>query len=333
MIKKCNTVALFTAPHTIELENAPMPTIEDDYALVEYLYCGICGGDYSVYCGYRQKYPISLGHEFVGRVLSVGKSVHDLVPNQVVVSDFNYRCNKCSYCVSKRSHLCDRNDIGLFSNRGFAKYASIHASYLIPIQSPDYLPRACLIEPLSCAIHAASCAKIHDGMRILLCGGGSIGMLFCFLLKRVFSNISLTLAEESEEKVDKLYKRFEINKYDSKVQNEYDLVIDCSNSVEGLTFSLNNVPRGGNICIMSHLYGHETSFVYESLCKRELSCIFPLRNGERNNVLTASYLINNLWTKEDDVLIITYDNIQNAFKEKKTSPFCKQVVHSASLCT
>lgn len=326
-----NTVAFLTAPHTINLLNKPIPNIKDDYALVEFLYCGICGGDYSAYCGYRQTYPISLGHEFVGRVLRVGKTVQNVVPYQVVVSDFNYRCNKCSYCLSKQSHLCDKNDIGLFSNRGFSKYASIHSSYLIPIQPPEYLPRACLIEPLSCVIHAASCAQIHNGMRILLCGGGSIGMLFCFLLKRTYTNIDLTLAETVEAKADKLCKQFGVKKIAQNHVNEYDLIIDCSNSVEGLVFSLNNVHRGGSICVMSHLYGHETSFVYELACKKELKCIFPLRNGERDNMLMASNLINTQWTKDDDILIATYDDINKAFAEKKASTFCKQIVHSASL--
>lgn len=82
---------------------------------------------------------------------------------------------------------------------------------------------------------------------------------------------------------------------------------------------------------MSHLYGHETSFVYELACKRELNCMFPLRNGDRSNMLTASYLINSLWTKDDDILITTFDDINEAFRQKNTSPFCKHIVCSTAL--
>ena len=146
-----NIIAIFTAPQKIELISKPIPTISSEDILVEYLYCGICGGDYSVYCGNRQTYPISLGHEFVGRIITVGSKVHGFTPGQYVVSDFNYRCNECKYCSTQQSHLCINNDARLFSNRGFAKYASIHYSYLVPIDPPDYLPRACLIEPLSCS--------------------------------------------------------------------------------------------------------------------------------------------------------------------------------------
>ena len=87
-----NIIALFTAPHRIDLIESSISTLRNDYVLVEYIYCGICGGDYSVYCGNRQSYPISLGHEFVAKVLSVSKSVTNISPGQYVVSDLNYRC-------------------------------------------------------------------------------------------------------------------------------------------------------------------------------------------------------------------------------------------------
>ena len=126
--KNTNIVAMLTSPYNFELLEKPYPIIQDEYVLVEYLYCGICGGDYSAYCGHRRTYPVSLGHEFVGKVIFVGRSVQNIKAGQYVISDFNFRCNECTYCLSKQSHLCIKNDIGHFSNRGFAKFASIHSN-------------------------------------------------------------------------------------------------------------------------------------------------------------------------------------------------------------
>lgn len=327
-----NIIALFTEPHKVELIRDSISITQAEYVCVEYLYCGICGGDYSVYCGYRQAYPVSLGHEFVAKVVSVGRSVTNIHPEQYVVSDFNFRCNECVYCVTNQSHLCLKNDIGLFSNRGFARYANIHSSYLVPIQPPEYLPRACLIEPLSCVIHACHIAGIRQGMQILVCGGGGIGMLFCFLLRRVYGNINITLAEKNPRKTSLLCKHFSVQKYSAETEQKYDLIVDCSNSISGLKFSLDNTKRGNDICIMSHLYGLETSFVYEQACKKELHCSFPLRNGERNNLLLAAEYINQYWTREYDDMLTIYDDIDIAFKEKQTNSFCKQIVCSSALC-
>lgn len=326
-----NIIALFTAPHRIELVEGSIPTLRDNYVFVEYLFCGICGGDYSVYCGNRQLYPVSLGHEFVAKVISVGRSVINIRPGQYVVSDFNYRCGKCGYCANDQSHLCVKNDIGYFSNRGFAKYATINSSYLIPITPPEYLPRACLVEPLSCVIHACNSLCIQKGMHILICGGGGIGMLFCFLLRKAYEDIHITLLEQNHSKTELIKKHFTVQEYNISANRNYDLLVDCSNSIKGLRFLLDYAQRGSRVCVMSHLYGLETSFVYEQACKKELSCCFPLRNGSQKNLLISSMYIEKYWKSEYDDMIAIYDDISVAFKEKDRNPFCKQIVHSSAL--
>ena len=65
-----NNVAVFTAPQTINIESKPLPDIPPDYVRIKYLYCGICGGDYSTFLGRRTRYPITLGHEFVGEIIT-----------------------------------------------------------------------------------------------------------------------------------------------------------------------------------------------------------------------------------------------------------------------
>lgn len=93
-----NTVYYHTAPFKIEKKATTLESLRDEYVRVKFLYCGICGGDYSVYLGRRHKYPVSLGHEWVAKVIQVGKNVKDITENMCVVSDFNYRCGECNYC-------------------------------------------------------------------------------------------------------------------------------------------------------------------------------------------------------------------------------------------
>ena len=110
------------------------------------------------------------------------------------------------------------------------------------------------------------------------------------------------------------------------VDEKYDLIIDCSNTKSGLMFSLNHAEQASTICIMSHLYGHNTSFVYEQLCKKELKGLFPLRNGETNNLLLAKNYIKEFWTNKDDDLIQIYQNIYEAFDKKEENSKCKQII-------
>ena len=326
-----NNIAVFTGPQTINIESKQVPDIPPDYVRIKYLYCGICGGDYSTFLGRRADYPVSLGHEFVGEIIAYGENVHDFYHGQIIISDFNFRCGKCTFCRRGQSHLCVQNDIGLFSNRGFANYGVIHTNYLTAISPPAYLPRACLMEPLSCVIHACESAHVESGMRILLCGGGSLGMLFCFYLCRILGNISIDVCESVETRMHLLESRFPVAEYHNDRRSEYDLIIDCSNTVNGLMFSLSHTPVGGNICVLSHLYGLDTSFVYEQICKKELNCMFPLRNGSHKNLTSAVEYINRFWDNGDDTLLLIYKSISQAFRAKALSPSCKQIINCQHL--
>ena len=321
-----NVIAILSAKKKFELKHEILLHPQDNYVCVRYLYCGICGGDYSAYLGYRQEYPVSLGHEFVGEVVAVGKNVKNIIKGQLVISDFNYRCGECYFCKKNMSHLCMHNNIQLFSNRGFAKYANIHIKYLLPIDVLNYIPRACLIEPLSCVIHASKYVNIKKETNVLICGGGSIGMLFCFYLNRIIKNVNIVVNELNESRLLLLIQHFHVLQYKENLFEKYDLIIDCSNTKSGLMFSLNHAEQASTICIMSHLYGHNTSFVYEQLCKKELKGLFPLRNGETNNLLLAKNYIKEFWTNKDDDLIQIYQNIYEAFDKKEENSKCKQII-------
>lgn len=328
-----NIIALHTAPKTISIVEHELAHPPQGYVCVQYDYCAICGGDYSVYLGRRNSYPFTLGHEFVATVINVGRDVQQIHKNDIVVSDFNFRCGNCEPCRQEKSHLCIENDTQLFSNRGFALYGNIHESYLLRIAPPDYLPRACLIEPLSCVLHACEQMKLDRKSRVLLCGCGSIGTLFCFYLTRILQCASVTVKEINQHKLFKVSKHFPISTFQHGRNDCYDYIIDCSNSVDGVRFSLSFAKPGSKVCIMSHLYGLDTSFIYEKICKKELVCIFPLRNGKKTNLSLASTYIQQYWTAYDDRLIQIYDDIHAAFSNKATDSHSKQIIRLSSLAS
>lgn len=321
-----NIVYYHTAPFKIKKLTTTLKNLHDEYVRVKFLYCGICGGDYSVYLGRKNKYPVSLGHEWVAKIIQVGNSVKNFTENMYVVSDFNYRCGECYYCKNNNSHLCKDNDLNKFTNRGFALCADIHYSYLYTIPSIDWLPRACLVEPLSCVLHIFEQFEVTDSEPILLCGGGSIGMLICFYLTRIKNHKRIYILENNIERLNKILKCFPVTEYSDKLNIQFNTAIDCTNSVEGLKVALDIINYGANICIMSHLYGLDTAFVYECICKKELRPVFPLRNGKKNNMNTAIDLIIHYWQQSDDCMLQIYNNIHTAFEEKSNSNCNKQIV-------
>lgn len=321
-----NKVYYHTAPYKIETVNNVIAPPTRKYITVEYLYCGICGGDYSTYIGRRNDFPYSLGHEFVGRVINIGNDVSALHIGDYVISDFNYRCGNCINCISGKSHLCLQNDVQKFTNRAFAQYGNIHENYLYKIPQFKFLPKACLIEPLSCVIHACNLCKFNKNMNIVINGCGSIGMLFIFYLSKVLSLKNIYINEINEMREKNIIANFPVKTYKPNIIDKYDYIIECSNSTEGVKKSLDLCSAGGRICIMSHLYGVDTSFIYEKICKKELVPIFPLRNGNIDTIKLAIDYINNIWDDNAKELLGIYDDIYFAFNQKNTTNFNKQIV-------
>lgn len=310
---------------TIELPEMP----EQDYVLVQYLFCGICGGDHSTYIGRRNTYPVSLGHEFIAKVIKTGKNVKNIYPGQYVISDYNYRCGKCIHCNDNKSHLCIENNIQLFSNRAFAQYGIVHQNYLYKINMSSNLARACFIEPLSCVIHAIEIMPSAFHLPILINGVGSIGTMMVFYLDKVLHYQNVYIKENNISRLENITKCFDVKEYDQSIIP--NIIYECTNSTEGTKEALRIASPGSSICIMSHLYGENTSFIYEELCRKELTAYFPLRNGERKNIRCAIDYIEKYWCKEMDSLYYIDNDINRIFRNKPVAPFNKQILDISNL--
>lgn len=321
---------LLTEKGNFRLVETRLPDEPPEHSvLLRIEYCGICGGDHSCYLGRRPEYPKSLGHEFVGMVLSVGKKVHRFQAGDFVVSDLNYRCGKCDYCTDGKSHLCTDNNAEKFSNRGFFQYMVIDETYLYKVELPaQFLFRAALIEPLSCVIYACNQFERLAWKRILVNGCGSIGTLFCFYLTRTLKECDISVYDADSRRSSAAASCFGVKCIRSIPEESFDGVCECTNSPIGVQKSLQGVKRGGAACILSHLYGEPTSFIYETICKKELQAIFPLRNGSPINMNTAIECITKHWTVDFDRLIGIYgfDALPDVFREKGQVPFNKQVI-------
>ena len=67
-----NIVSYLVAPHKFVNFNTLLPDeIPTDYVRVKFLFCGICGGDYSRYLGYRKEYPYLLGMNLSHKYLNI----------------------------------------------------------------------------------------------------------------------------------------------------------------------------------------------------------------------------------------------------------------------
>ena len=91
-----------------------------DDVICEVEVCSVCGTDVHIMevpPGYIATPGTILGHELVGRVVSVGTDVKSLKPGQRVVVNPNNYCGVCRYCQAEpsqrmREHHSDGNRVG-----------------------------------------------------------------------------------------------------------------------------------------------------------------------------------------------------------------------------
>ena len=158
-----------------------------DQVVVEVERAGLCGTDaefFSGAMGYlhtgQARYPIRIGHEWCGAVVSVGAGVDDGWLGRRVVGDTMLGCGRCERCLGGRQHVCaDRFEIGIRNGwpGAMAERLAVPVSALHRLpDSIDPVLRA-LVEPGGNALRAYRGAGASAGDRLLVLGPGTIGLL------------------------------------------------------------------------------------------------------------------------------------------------------------
>jgi (R,R)-butanediol dehydrogenase/meso-butanediol dehydrogenase/diacetyl reductase len=180
----------------VRLDDVAEPVAGPGDALLEVLACGICGSDLHEYLEgpvYIPKGPhpltgvappVTLGHEFCGRVREVGARVTTLRPGDRVTVNPCLLCGECVWCRRGQPNLCAKlGTLGLSRDGAFAPLVTAPASgcHRLPSAVSDHAGAA--VEPLAVAVHAARRARLTGAERVALVGAGPIGLLLLQVLK------------------------------------------------------------------------------------------------------------------------------------------------------
>jgi (R,R)-butanediol dehydrogenase/meso-butanediol dehydrogenase/diacetyl reductase len=165
--------------HRLELLDVPNPEAHPGEVRLRVDGCGICGSDLSSYkVGlFTDTIP---GHELAGVIDAVGDGVTGWSVGDEVVVDPNTPCGACDDCRNGASYRCAMAltaGIGFARDGGFAELVAVPAHLLHHLPPGLALEHACLVEPLSVAIHGVERARLHPGDAAVVTGLGPIGLL------------------------------------------------------------------------------------------------------------------------------------------------------------
>jgi 2-desacetyl-2-hydroxyethyl bacteriochlorophyllide A dehydrogenase len=152
----------------------PEPGTDSGQVLVAPAYVGLCGTDLHIMDGLhpRARFPLILGHEVVGLIASGRRS------GTPVVVDPTISCGTCSACLLGLGHVCEHlRLLGIDRDGGLAERLAVDEAKLHPVPPGLDLEGAALAEPLAVAVHAVRRSGLDGGSRVVVCGGGPIGLL------------------------------------------------------------------------------------------------------------------------------------------------------------
>ncbi|MBU0992148.1 MAG: alcohol dehydrogenase catalytic domain-containing protein [Proteobacteria bacterium] len=189
-----------TGPRKLEMADVETPEKDGEQVLMKISACGICGSDihyYDIGVGMDSLPGLIMGHEFFGTVEDPGSRTDISVGDRITALPLN-PCGTCDTCTNGLSHIClqgmKRPVPGNSSQGAFAEYIKIRPDMVRKL--PDTLSdkEAILIEPAAVALHAVRKANIGVGNRVLITGGGPIGLL-CAAWARINGASSIVLTE------------------------------------------------------------------------------------------------------------------------------------------
>ena len=300
-MKNTMAAAVLHGAKDIRIENFPKPKVLAGMVLLRIKRVGICGSDLHYfadgYCGaFVPTRPFVLGHELTAEVVAVGENVGFFPKkgDRVTVNPAR-ACGYCDYCKSGRGNLC-RSTIMLGSgstnpptNGAMAEFVTVRADqcHLLPDGMDDGF--GAMIEPLAVALQALKQAGTVAGKRVLVTGGGTIGLLTAMTAK-AFGAVPVVVSDIVAERrnfalncgVDAV-----LNPADAAILTQvhtltgdgFDTIFEASGAKQALRQAFDLVKAGGTIVQIGTLGTEDVAIPANQVMVKEIKFIGSFRYG------------------------------------------------------
>ena len=229
--------AVLTRPSTFKIKNVNVPDIVKEFVPLKVSACGICGSDLAIY---PKDPPIPFywpGHEISG-----------YAGDQLYVVNPLIHCAECSCCRSGKVNLCEQ--VKMVSHHlpgGFAEYVYVPESSLKAIHaSPEV---ATLVEPVASSLHAIGKARISKEDKVVIVGGGLIGLLILQLLHlQGLEEVTLIAKYDFQQKLALKWNSVKLNAIPDIV------ILAVGGDGSALQYAVDTVKPQGKVIAMGNIY-------------------------------------------------------------------------------
>jgi D-arabinose 1-dehydrogenase-like Zn-dependent alcohol dehydrogenase len=269
----------------LEAVDRPTPTPTGTEVLLKVTAAGVCHTDLHLWEGHYDLGggrkltlaergivpPLTLSHEIVGEVVTVGEAAGEVPRGQPLLVHPWIGCGECAACRRGEENLCVRpQSLGVVRPGGFAEYVIVpHPRYLVEIDGLDPAQAA----PLACAgvTTYGALRKFGDRLKedpVVVIGAGGLGLMAIAVLKALGGQGAIVV-DIDPVKREAALKAGAIEVIDAKAPDAVQqiqqatgggarAVLDLVGATPTVTLAMASCARGGHIVICGLMGGDLT---------------------------------------------------------------------------
>ena len=277
-----NLAAVLDAPHSIRIEQRPMPEPGPKEVLVRVAAVGVCGSDVHYYehgriGSFVVRAPLVLGHEAAGEIVALGSDVRSRHVGERVTLEPGVPCGACRECRAGRYNLCA--DVRFFAtppiDGAFARFVTIHEDFAFPLPASMSDEAGALIEPLSVGVWACRKANVQSGDHVLVTGAGPIGIL-AMQVALASGATAATITDINPRRLEvarRLGATTVLNAGETSLADagvEADVLIECTGNQHALRDGIRSLRAAGRAVIVGMSPTEEVSIPMSVIQNREI---------------------------------------------------------------
>lgn len=315
-----------------EISEIDEPVSVDGSVLINVKKCGICGSDIH-YWDTGEPAGLVMGHEYCGVVYNPGSREDLKVGDRVTALPIS-PCGHCSACLTGNPQYCPETwtkatGLSLTNPGALAPKMAIRPDMVLKVPDSVSDDEVAMVEPSAVGLHAVHLADIKIGEKVLVIGGGIIGLVSAMFAKMEGASY-VALSETNDARGKKSVRLGVADEWfdakDTKMLEKttqitnggFDVVIECCGNSPAVSSALMAVRPGGRVILVGVSLGTVTIPTIVSVM-RELtikgSIAYTKEEFQTCIDLMASKKIETLKFVDD---VVSLEEVQKAY-ERLTS--------------
>ncbi|MGB9791090.1 MAG: zinc-dependent alcohol dehydrogenase [Thermacetogeniaceae bacterium] len=247
----------------LEIKEVEKPRSENGKVVIKITNVGICGSDLHLWEN-GDRLGLIMGHEFAGIVEDPGAR-RDLKPGDRVTALPVTNCGVCPSCMEGRIDECPSRLVGIYAPGAYAEYLAIRPDMVRKLPENVSELEGAMTEPTAVALHAIRLAGVRPGDKVLVTGGGIIGLL-CAAWARIAGAGYIALTEPNPGRRENALKAGDADevfdpsdqelakKLEEASKGGFDVAFECAAVPAAIATAIQVLRKGGRLILLGVSY-------------------------------------------------------------------------------